>query len=280
MTNGFLLIDKESGVTSSRVVQAIKKKFQFKKVGHLGTLDPMATGLLILAINRGTKFSSLLLESHKSYAAEVTLGIRTDTDDAEGEQIVSRPITCTNEEAHKILLSFLGNSKQQPPRYSALKVHGKPMYKYAREGLKVEKASRDIEIKTIENISINLPSISFEVSCSKGTYIRSIARDLGELLGCGGHLSALKRLTQQDFLLKDAKKIDEINEQDLIPLEKAFNHLDSVNIPEEQLKKFINGSAIDLGLFEDNLLRVYNCEDAFIALGRNSSEGFKHEYLV
>ena len=280
MTNGFLLINKDSGVTSSSVVQAIKKKFQFQKVGHLGTLDPMETGLLILAINRGTKFSSLLLESHKSYAAEVTLGIRTDTDDAEGEQIVSRPITCTNEEAHKILLSFLGNSKQQPPIYSALKVHGKPMYKYAREGLKVEKASRDIEIKTIENISINLPSISFDVSCSKGTYIRSIARDLGELLGCGGHLSALKRLTQQDFLLKDAKKIDEINELDLIPLEKAFNNLDSVNIPEEQLKKFINGSAIDLGLFEDNLLRVYNSEDAFIALGRNSSEGFKHEYLV
>ena len=114
----------------------------------------------------------------------------------------------------------------------------------------------------------------------KRTYIRSIARDLGELLGCGGHLSALKRLSQQDFLLKDAKKIDEINELDLIPLEKAFNNLDSVNIPEEQLKKFINGSAIDLGLSEDNLLRVYNSEDAFIALGRNSSEGFKHEYLV
>ena len=280
MTNGFILVDKESGVTSSRVVQAVKKKFQFKKVGHLGTLDPMATGLLILAINRGTKFSSLLLESHKSYAAEVTLGVQTDTDDAEGEQIVARPITCSKEEANQMLLSFLGKSKQNPPTYSALKVHGKPMYKYAREGIKVEKAPRDIEIKTIENISINLPSISFEVSCSKGTYIRSIARDLGELLGCGGHLSALKRLTQQDFLLKDAKTIDEINEQDIIPLEQAFNHLGSVHISEEQLKKFMNGSAIDLSLSENSLLRVYNSENVFIALGRNSSEGFKHEYLV
>ncbi len=280
MTNGFLLIDKESGVTSSRVVQAVKKNFQFRKVGHLGTLDPMATGLLILAINRGTKFSSLLLESHKTYAAEVTLGIQTDTDDAEGEQILSRPITCNNEEAHKMLLTFLGSSKQQPPIYSALKVQGKPMYKYAREGVKVEKAPRDVEIKTIDNILINLPKISFEVSCSKGTYIRSIARDLGELLDCGGHLSALKRLSQQDFLLKDAKKIDNINELDIIPLENAFNHLDSVNIPEEQLKKFINGSAVDLGLSEDGLLRAYNSSNAFIALGRNSSEGFKHEYLV
>ena len=280
MTNGFLLIDKDLGMTSSRVVQLVKKKFQFKKVGHLGTLDPMATGLLILAINRGTKFSSLLLESHKSYAAEVTLGIQTDTDDAEGEKILSRSVTCNNEETKQMLLSFLGSSKQKPPIYSALKVNGKPMYKYAREGVKVEKASRNIEIQTIENISINLPRISFEVSCSKGTYIRSIARDLGELLGCGGHLSALKILTQQDFLLKDAKKIDAINELDIIPLELAFNHLESVNIPEEQLKKFINGSAVDLGLSKNSLLRAYNSEGVFIALGRNSSEGFKHEYLV
>ena len=280
MTNGFLLIDKDSGTTSSSVVQAIKKKFQLKKVGHLGTLDPMATGLLILAINRGTKFSSLLLESHKSYAAEVTLGIQTDTDDAEGEKILSRPVTCNNEQTKQMLLSFLGSGKQKPPIYSALKVNGKPMYKYARQGVKVEKASRNIEIQTIENISINLPRVSFEVSCSKGTYIRSIARDLGELLGCGGHLSALKRLTQQDFLLKDAKKIDEINELDIIPLELAFNHLESVNIPEEQLKKFINGSAVDLELSKNSLLRAYNSEDVFIALGRNSSEGFKHEYLV
>ena len=179
-----------------------------------------------------------------------------------------------------MLLSFLGSGKQKPPIYSALKFNGKPMYKYAREGIKVEKASRNIEIQTIENISINLPRISFEVSCSKGTYIRSIARDLGELIGCGGHLSALKRLTQQDFLLKDAKTIDEINEQDIIPLEQAFNHLGSVHIFEEQLKKFMNGSAIDLSLSEKSLLRVYNSENVFIALGRNSSEGFKHEYLV
>ena len=280
MTNGFLLIDKDTGMTSSRVVQIVKKKFQFKKVGHLGTLDPMATGLLILAINRGTKFSSLLLESHKSYAAEITLGIQTDTDDAEGEKILSRPVTCNNEETKQMLLSFLGSGKQKPPMYSALKVNGKPMYKYAREGVKVEKAARNIEIQTIENIAFNLPRISFEVSCSKGTYIRSIARDLGELLGCGGHLSALKRLTQHDFLLKDAKKIDDINELDIIPLELAFNHLESVNIPEDQLKKFINGSAVDLGLSKNSLLRVYNSEDVFIALGRNSSEGFKHEYLV
>jgi len=280
VTNGFILVNKDSGITSSKVVQTIKKKFHFKKVGHLGTLDPMATGLLILAINRATKFSSLLLNSHKSYAAEVTLGIQTDTDDAEGQAIFSKTITAEQEDIEKILLSFLGESQQQPPTYSALKVKGKPMYKYAREGISVEKEPRKVVIESIENIFIKLPMVSFEIICSKGTYIRSIARDLGSKLLCGGHLSALTRLTQQDFSIKDAKKIDEITELDIIPLEAAFNHLESVKIPADQLKSFINGSAVNIELSKEGLLRAYNSSDEFIALGRNSAEGFKHEYLV
>ena len=280
MTNGFILVDKDSGITSSKVVQIIKRKFNFSKVGHLGTLDPMATGLLILAINRGTKFSSLLLNSHKSYAAKVTLGIQTDTDDAEGETIFSKPITVEHNEIERTLLAFLGESQQQPPAYSALKVKGKPMYKYAREGISVEKESRKIIIKSIANIFIKLPSLSFEIVCSKGTYIRSIARDLGLKLSCGGHLSALTRLSQQDFSIKDAKKIDEITELDIIPLEAAFHHLGSVEIPADQLKIFINGSAINLKSSKEGLLRAYNSSNEFIALGRNSAQGFKHEYLV
>lgn len=280
MTNGFILVDKDSGITSSKVVQIIKRKFNFSKVGHLGTLDPMATGLLILAINRGTKFSSLLLNSHKSYAAEVTLGIQTDTDDAEGETIFSKPISVEHNEIERTLLAFIGESQQQPPTYSALKVKGKPMYKYAREGISVEKESRKIIIESIANILIKLPSLSFEIVCSKGTYIRSIARDLGLKLSCGGHLSALTRLSQQDFSIKDAKKIDEITELDIIPLEAAFHHLGSVKIPADQLKIFINGSAINLKSSKEGLLRAYNSSNEFIALGRNSAQGFKHEYLV
>ena len=258
MTNGFILVDKDSGITSSKVVQIIKRKFNFSKVGHLGTLDPMATGLLILAINRGTKFSSLLLNSHKSYAAKVTLGIQTDTDDAEGETIFSKSISVEHNEIERTLLAFIGESQQQPPTYSALKVKGKPMYKYAREGISVEKESRKIIIKSIANIFIKLPSLSFEIVCSKGTYIRSIARDLGLKLSCGGHLSALTRLSQQDFSIKDAKKIDEITELDIIPLEAAFDHLESVKIPENQLKIFVNGSAINIEHSKEGLLRVYN----------------------
>ena len=155
MINGFLLINKDSGITSSRVVQNIKKKFNFKKVGHLGTLDPMATGLLILAVNRATKFSSLLLESYKSYGAEVTLGIQTDTDDSEGKIISTKAIICNKEGIESQLLSFLGESNQVPPIYSALKVQGKPMYKYARAGEKVAKASRRICINSIAKIIIN-----------------------------------------------------------------------------------------------------------------------------
>ena len=133
MINGFLLVNKGPGITSSRVVQIVKKKFQLKKVGHLGTLDPMATGLLIIAINRATKFASLLLQSEKSYRAEVTLGIQTDTDDAEGEAISSKEVDITELEIKETLLTFLGASYQLPPDYSALKHKGKPMYKYARE---------------------------------------------------------------------------------------------------------------------------------------------------
>ena len=280
MTNGFILVNKDSGITSSKVVQIIKKKFNFRKVGHLGTLDPMAKGLLILAINRGTKFSSLLLNSHKSYAAEVTLGIQTDTDDAEGQKIFSKPVTVEHDDIKKMLLSFLGESQQQPPTYSALKVKGKPMYKYAREGIQVDKEPRKVVIKSIENICIKLPIVSFEIICSKGTYIRSIARDLGSKLLCGGHLSSLTRLTQQDFSIKDAKKIDEITVLDIIPLEAAFDYLEAVKIPEEQLKSFLNGSAIYIELSNEDLLRAYNSSNEFIALGRNSAEGFKHEYLV
>ena len=193
MINGFLLINKDPGITSSRVVQTIKKKFGFKKVGHLGTLDPMASGLLILAVNRATKFSSLLLQSKKSYQAEVTLGQQTDTDDAEGEIISNQEVLCLKKEVKTKLLSFLGDSQQFAPAYSALKYKGKPMYKYARDGIYIKKEARTITIDQITNISVNLPKVSFDIVSSKGTYIRSIARDLGNQLKCGGHLSGLIR---------------------------------------------------------------------------------------
>ena len=280
MINGFLLVNKDPGITSSRVVQIVKKKFQLKKVGHLGTLDPMATGLLIIAINRATKFASLLLQSEKSYRAEVTLGIQTDTDDAEGEAISSKKVDITELEIKETLLTFLGASYQLPPDYSALKHKGKPMYKYARDGIKVEKAERKILIKNIQNILIEIPKVSFDISCSKGTYIRSIARDLGAKLGCGAHLSGLIRTSQEKFMLSDACSLDDINLEDIISLEKAFEDLDFIKLNEKDSKAFIHGRSIEIDFDHTNLLRVYDSANQFIAIGKNSSKGFKHEYLV
>ena len=280
MINGFLLVNKDPGITSSRVVQIVKKKFQLKKVGHLGTLDPMATGLLIIAINRATKFASLLLQSEKSYRAEVTLGIQTDTDDTEGEAISSKKVDITELEIKETLLTFLGASYQLTPDYSALKHNGKPMYKYARNGIKVEKAERKIFIKNIQNILIEIPKVSFDISCSKGTYIRSIARDLGAKLGCGAHLSGLIRTSQEKFMLSDACSLDDINLEDIISLEKAFEDLDFIKLNEKDSKAFIHGRSIERDFDHTNLLRVYDSANQFIAIGKNSSEGFKHEYLV
>ena len=280
MINGFLLINKDPGITSSRVVQIVKKKFQLKKVGHLGTLDPMATGLLIIAINRATKFASLLLQSEKSYRAEVTLGIQTDTDDAEGEAISSKEVDISELEIKETLLTFLGASYQLPPDYSALKHKGKPMYKYARDGIKVEKAERKIFIKNIQNILIEIPKVSFDITCSKGTYIRSIARDMGARLGCGAHLSGLIRTSQEKFMLSDACSLDDINLEGLISLEKAFEDLDFIKLNEKDSKAFIHGRSIEIDFDHTNLLRVYDSANQFIAIGKNSSEGFKHEYLV
>jgi tRNA pseudouridine55 synthase len=280
MINGFLLINKESGITSSRVVQIIKKKFNFKKVGHLGTLDAMAKGLLILAINRATKFSSLFLESNKTYQAEVTLGQQTDTDDAEGEITSTNKVTCSKDEVNVKLLSFLGESQQFAPAYSALKYQGKPMYKYAREGIKIDKEARTIIIDQISNISINLPKVSFEIVCSKGTYIRSIARDLGNQLECGGHLSNLIRTNQEKFFISEATSIDEACEEDIIPLENAFKNLNSITLNQLDTSAFINGVPLKLKIDHFDLLRVYDSSKKFIAIGKNTLHGFKHEYLV
>ena len=280
MINGFLLINKDSGITSSTVVQIVKKKFNFKKVGHLGTLDPMAEGLLILAINRATKFSSLLLQSNKTYQAEVTLGQQTDTDDAEGEITSTHQVICHEQEVEEKLLSFLGKSQQLPPAYSALKHKGKPMYKYAREGIQVDKEARTITIDEIDNISINLPKVSFDIACSKGTYIRSVARDLGNRLECGGHLSRLIRTSQEKFLINSAISIDEACEEDIIPLENAFDNLNAITLNQLDTNAFINGVPLKLKIDHSDLLRVYDPSKKFIAIGKNTLQGFKHEYLV
>ena len=278
--NGFLLVNKEKGYSSNEVVQKIKKKFSLNKVGHLGTLDPDAEGLLIIAINRATKFSNYFLNSDKSYYVEIKLGKSTTTDDASGEIIKEFEVKCSEDEVKREINNFLGESLQKPPFFSALKYKGKPLYKYARKGEFINKEPRKIEIKEIKNISYKNKICSFQIICSKGTYIRSIARDLGENLGCGGHMFSLKRLSQHKFNVIDAHLIEEVTLEKAIKIDYFFKDYEKLSLSEENLKIFLNGGRVFLNKDIAKNLRIYSEDDDFIGLGYLENNYLKHKQLV
>ena len=278
--DGFLLLDKEKGISSNQLVQKVKKSLSLKKVGHLGTLDPMATGLMILAINRATKFSSYFLESDKSYDASIQLGSSTDTDDAMGNIISSSDIIPNEKDINKSLASFIGQSMQTAPFFSALKHKGKPLYKYAREGEFISKPPREINIFSIKNIICEYNKCSFIVHCSKGTYIRSIARDLGDKLNSGGHLSALRRLSQGIFNIKNAMTIENIELNKLITIEEAFSELSEIQLDSNQTKFFMNGVKIEEINLEDDTYKIYDSSKKFLGLGMVSNSVLALKRLV
>ena len=278
--NGFLLVNKEKGYSSNEIVQKIKKKFSLNKVGHLGTLDPDAEGLLIIAINRATKFSDYFLNSDKSYYVEIKLGKSTTTDDVSGEIIEEFEVKCSEDEVKKEINNFLGKSFQKPPFFSALKYKGKPLYKYARKGEFINKEPREIEIKEIKNISYKDKICSFQILCSKGTYIRSIARDLGKNLGCGGHMLYLKRLSQHKFSLFDAHTIEELSLERTIKIDDFFKDYEKLSLNEESLKIFLNGGRVFLNKDISKDLRIYSEDNDFIGLGRLENSYLKHKQLV
>ena len=265
--DGFLLAYKEKGISSNRLVQEVKKSLSLKKVGHLGTLDPMAEGLVILAINRATRFSSFFLESDKSYIAGITLGSKTDTDDAMGQVIESSEIIPREKDINEALESFIGESMQVAPFFSALKFKGKPLYKYAREGELISKPPRYINIFSIKDINHEASYCSLSIHCSKGTYIRSIARDLGDKLGCGAHLSSLIRTSQGSFSYLEAKKPELINIDQLISIESAFNNFSDINLDHDQTKNFSNGVKILDINHENNYYKIYDYSSKFLGLG-------------
>ena len=219
MQSGIFLVNKDKGISSNKAIQKLKKKLDIHKIGHFGTLDPNASGLLVCAINKATKLSNKFLNSEKGYIAEVTLGLSTSTDDSEGEIIFQSEVETSLDQIELSLKQFRGKSMQIPPFFSALKHKGKPLYKYARDGEFITKPAREIIVHEIKDFKASLPTISFKIRCSKGTYIRSIARDLGESLGCGGHLSGLIRVLQGPFSLENASTLDDLNWNHLIPLE-------------------------------------------------------------
>jgi tRNA pseudouridine55 synthase len=278
--DGFILINKEIGETSNNVVQKVKKVLKAKKVGHLGTLDPIAEGLLILAVNKATKFSSYFLESDKSYEVKVELGKSTDTDDSSGKIIFESNVDLSKKMIRENLFSFIGESEQIPPFFSALKYQGKPLYKYAREGQFIKKPARKILIKEINDYKYSNKVCSFTVYCSKGTYIRSLARDLGEKLKCGAHMIALKRIRQHNFKLSDAVNILEISKEKIVPIEAAFNNFKKIIINSEDAKKFINGVKNIYNDNPDNLYKISNNEGIFLGIGQVKNKNLRHKQLV
>lgn len=213
----FLLIDKQKGITSHDVVQKIRRLTKTKKVGHAGTLDPNATGLLIIAIGRDStkKLGNLTLHTTKEYEAEIHLGEVRDTYDAEGKIISKNDFEPTKETVTKAVKSFVGTSNQTPPIYSAIKLNGKKAYELARKGKDVVLKKRKITIHSIESISYRYPTLKFVVACSAGTYIRSLAFDIGETLTCGAYLKNLRRTKIGDFDVKDAYPLDSLTEKNI-----------------------------------------------------------------
>lgn len=265
--DGFLLLFKEKGISSNQLVQKVKKLLSLKKVGHLGTLDPMAEGLLVLALNRATRFSSFFLNSDKVYQANVKLGSKTDTDDALGKIIDSSDQIPTESEIDSALKSFIGISKQEAPFFSALKHKGRPLYKYAREGKYISKPPREINIFSIKDVKHTFMECSFRIHCSKGTYIRSIARDLGDNLGWGAHLCGLKRISQGVFNIEDSKIAEETDLNFLVTIEEAFLTYKKIQLDEMNTKDFLNGVKITLEDFNDNYYRIYDHSLTFLGLG-------------
>lgn len=282
--NGILNINKGLGLTSFDAVRKIKKIAHTKKVGHTGTLDPEASGVLPICIGGATKFADYIMKDDKVYRATLRLGIVTDTYDKEGAVLRTSEVTSSEEEVISVINSFTGRIKQVPPMYSALKVNGQRLYSLARQGIEIERAARDIEIFSIEIIEMDLPFVVFDVTCSKGTYIRSLCYDIGEKLGCGGAMWALVRTRSGFFDIENSVRLEDLTEENiadhLISVEKALWNYPSAAFETKYAKLLLNGvSLMDnnaIGsLTMDVMYKVYDEDSRFIGIGKLSQSGFK-----
>lgn len=230
--SGLLLLDKPKGVSSNEALQQVKRIYNAQKAGHTGSLDPLASGLLPICFGESTKFSNYILTADKTYSAVCQLGATTTTGDEEGEIVSRFDVPPLNEESvTRVLESFLGESEQVPPMYSALKQNGQPLYKLARQGIEVEREARQIWIDSISLNSISENQIDFNVSCSKGTYIRTLAEDIGTKLGCGAYVTELRRIDLGVFTIEQSVSLEKLNQ---LRDEKAFVALDDYLLPVEE----------------------------------------------
>lgn len=279
--DGVLLLDKSLGVSSNYALQAVRRLYNADKVGHTGTLDPLATGLLPLCFGEATKFSSALLDADKRYIATVQLGITTDTADAEGAVLIRRPVTTTRADLERVLIRFQGDIEQIPPMHSALKRDGKPLYAYAREGIVLERAPRHVHIYQIQLLEWEAERFVFEVSCSKGTYIRTLAADIGEALGCGGHLIALRRTGIGALDITQAHTITVLESLDnpardtlLLPPDALLPGLVIAQLDAENAAKVRQGQAIRWIGEAGVRMRVYDADNHFMGVCQMMTDGW------
>lgn len=289
--NGVLNIFKPKGMSSFDAVRVVKKVAGTGKVGHTGTLDPEATGVLPICIGRATKIIDYIMDSEKVYEVTLKLGIRTTTYDLEGEVLEERdPSHLTEEEILNAINSFKGEYSQIPPMYSALKQNGVRLYELARKGIEVERKGRLINIHNLEDIKINNPYISMKVTCSKGTYIRSLCYDIGEKLGVFATMTQLNRAKTSVFSQEKSININELTKENIndyiLSMEEALEKYDKIIVNKKYAKLLVNGVRVADGRFtkdkviNNKLYRVYDDENNFIGLGERNDAGFKIEKLL
>ena len=283
--DGVLLLDKPLGLSSNHALQAVRRLFNAEKAGHTGTLDPLATGLLPLCFGEATKFSGELLNADKRYVATVQLGVTTATADAEGVVLETRPVAATRSDVKAALEAFVGEIEQVPPMYSALKRDGKPLYEYARAGIELERASRHVSIHELQLVEADDcladGRFIFEVRCSKGTYVRTLAADIGERLGCGAHLAALRRtgigaldIVQAHSMATLEALTPEARDALLLPPDSLLTGLAEVRLDAADATRLRHGQAVRWAGEEGARLRVYDAEHRFIGVCRQVADGW------
>jgi tRNA pseudouridine55 synthase len=290
--NGIVLLDKGTGISSNHALQRVKRLYNANKAGHTGALDPLATGMLPVCLGEATKFSQHLLDADKRYLVTAKLGERTDTSDSDGEVVQIRPVKFTQALLDESLEHFRGDTMQVPSMFSALKYQGQPLYKDAREGIEVPREARPITVFELLFVSLEGDDLTLDIHCSKGTYIRTIIDDLGEMLGCGAHVTMLRRTQVAEYpyakmvtieqlteLAEGTDKEDEstftVLDELLLPMDTAVANFPEVNLPEESVQYIMQGQPVQAsGLEPDVLVRMTSGEDRqFIGIGTMNDDG-------
>jgi tRNA pseudouridine55 synthase len=287
--SGILNIDKPAGMTSHDVVDRVRRLSGQRRVGHAGTLDPSATGVLVVCLGQATRVAEYLMASDKAYRAQIRLGVSTDTHDAEGEVTDTAEVDVGEEEARKALALFVGSIQQVPPMYSALKREGVPLYKLARQGITVEREPRLVEIHDIQLLNWTPPLLTIQVKCSPGTYVRALARDLGQKLNCGAHLQDLTRLASGHFTLEKAVRLDELErafargdwQKFIHPIDEALLDLAPMVVDAQTERRIRHGQQVEASPFappdcgggeREKLCRAYSPKGELIAILRHDPQ--------